>query len=89
MSGAFDALMQEGIAADEALRQVATQPTFSDHLVVRPGDTLVLRVDPDRFTPESAAEMKRLVTERLSGVEVMVLGVDQMFVHQPDAPAGG
>jgi len=55
--------------------------------VVRPGDTLVLRVSPDvsadllhRMSEEALPALK----ERLPGVEVLIVGgVEQMVVHRP------
>lgn len=69
------------------LERLATQVTL--HIVtagvIRPGDSLVLRFG-DRIPPDVAARVKGDLSERLPGVEVVVLGgVDDIAVYRPEA----
>jgi ABC-type sugar transport system substrate-binding protein len=62
--------------------EVRVKPRI-DAVVVRPGDTLVVRVAPD-MTPEQAAELKANLLDRLPGIDAVIVGSDQMLVYRPD-----
>lgn len=57
-------------------------------LVVRPGDTLIVRVgseDTEDLCREFLAKLKAWAAERLPGVEVAVIGdVEQIALYRPD-----
>ncbi|GAA4221508.1 hypothetical protein FHR32_005118 [Streptosporangium album] len=60
----------------------------TEALIVRPGDTLILRL-ASNTTPEQFARSREMVgpglKERLPGVEVVWLGgIEQMAVYHPD-----
>lgn len=53
-------------------------------LVVRPGDTLILRVS-SAIRPEHVQALAASLKERLAGIDVAVVGgVDQMAVYRPE-----
>ena len=58
-------------------------------LVVKPGDSLIIRVDPDRTDGFAEIEdLKRQIESRLpDGVGVMVMAVDEIAVACPDPRA--
>jgi hypothetical protein len=52
--------------------------------VVRPGDTLIIRVAPD-VSRQRADELKRMVREAIPGLaDVYVLCAEQVIVYRPD-----
>jgi hypothetical protein len=55
-------------------------------LVIRPGDVLIIRIDPKLATQDAAAQMKRIAEERLPGVRVLVIGADQIAAYRPADP---
>lgn len=57
-------------------------------VVVRPGDTLVVRVDTD-LTLEQAQEWRALLEERLPGVRCVIVGADQLLVYQSGGDGDG
>jgi hypothetical protein len=53
--------------------------------VIRPGQTLILRVAHNRLTAEIAEHLKAKAAERLPGVDIVIIGgVDQMLVYDPE-----
>lgn len=68
--------------SEQSLSEVA------EALVIRPGDTLILRLAPAVTASQLEEYRKRFVPflrEHLPGVEVvMVGGVEQMAVYRPD-----
>lgn len=66
----------------------------AEGLVVRPGDTLILRLDAE-VSPEELVRARDLVlgvlTERAPGVDVLILGgrVEQMAVARPEGGSDG
>lgn len=68
-------------------------PGVAEALVIRPGDTLILRLDSGLTPGQLEARRDRLVPSlkaRVPGVEVIMLGgVEQMAVYRPDRPAEG
>jgi hypothetical protein len=59
---------------------------LAEALVLRPGDTLVLRVSGTGITQEWVEEAREYVEERLPGVELLVVHADGMTVYRPDGP---
>lgn len=59
---------------------------IAEGLIVRPGDTLVIRVDADRVTGFAEVEdLKRQIVERLpAGAQVMVIACDQLAAVRSD-----
>jgi hypothetical protein len=57
--------------------------THLDAVVVRPGDTLIVRV-PSTLTQEQFTQIVTHLDERLPGVKTVLLGVDQILVYRPD-----
>jgi hypothetical protein len=57
-------------------------------VVIKPGDTLIVRVDPDRLGGDGFAEVEELkrsiVTYLPERTRVIVLGVDEMAIGCPD-----
>lgn len=51
-------------------------------VVIHPGDTLVVRCDPD-YTTEDLQELKDKVLARIPGIDVVVVAVDQLLVCRP------
>lgn len=65
----------------------------AESLIVRPGDTLILRLTSD-ISPEQfhriRGNLEPQMKERLPGVEIMWIGgVEQMVVYRPDEFAEG
>lgn len=62
-------------------------------LIVRPGDTLIMRLRSDVSREQFNAlreNTEPMLKERLPGVEVMWLGgVEQIAVYRPDQTEGG
>lgn len=60
-------------------------------LSVRPGDTLIIRVDPST-TAEAARDLMRQVDEwavdHLPGVRAVVIAAEQLGVYRPDGRPG-
>lgn len=57
----------------------------AEAVVVRPGDTLLVRVSPDRgIDRDGLAELQRDLREVLPGVEVGLVVADQLAVARPD-----
>jgi hypothetical protein len=54
-----------------------------DALVIRPGDTLVLRFHHD-ISAEEAAEIKEQLAKLLPGVQSALVNAEQMAVYRPD-----
>jgi hypothetical protein len=52
-------------------------------IVLRPGDTLVVRVSAGA-TLQQADELKARARELLPDVGVVVIGAEQLVVHRPD-----
>jgi ribosomal protein L16/L10AE len=57
-----------------------------DAVVVRPGDTLVIRI-AEALNEEQAAECVRRAMASLPGVEILVVRADQLLVYRPDGAA--
>jgi hypothetical protein len=58
---------------------------IAEGLIIQPGDTLIVRVDPMSTFPE-VEELKRQVAERLpAGAQVMVIACEQLAVMRPDS----
>lgn len=56
-----------------------------DGPVVRPGDTLVARVNPGHgWKPEQVSELVDGIKELLPGVNVVVLTADQLVIYRPE-----
>jgi hypothetical protein len=51
-------------------------------VVIRPGDTLVVRCDPG-LTLQEADTIRAEVLARLAGIEVVIMAVDQLLVCRP------
>lgn len=59
-----------------------------DGPVIRPGDTLVVRVDLSRrWTQEQADRVKAELKERLPGVDVLIVAADQLVIYRPEPEA--
>ncbi len=58
-----------------------------DAVTVRPGDTLVVRVATD-LSMDQVAEFKSRLTDRLPGVDTLVVCADQLLVYRPDGSEG-
>lgn len=69
--------------ADTAVAPLAAM----DGLVVRPGDTLIVRYDRT-FNADEAQRVKDKLRERLPGVDVLVIGCQQIAVYRPEARGG-
>lgn len=54
-----------------------------DALVVRPGDTLIIR-SHGALSMDEAAEIKEQVAKLLPGVQAAVVVAEQMLVYRPD-----
>jgi len=54
-----------------------------DAVIVRPGDTLVLRFHQE-LTPEEAAEIKQRLAEYMPDVSAVILNAEQMLVYRPN-----
>lgn len=52
--------------------------------VVRPGDTLVIRVDPRSVSAEVDRMLSKM-KQALPGVEVFVVGAEEMAIYRPEA----
>lgn len=64
--------------AAETVREV-------DALVIRPGDTLILRMTHN-VTPAEVQSLASTVKERLADIHVLVLGgVEQMAAYKPNS----
>lgn len=53
-----------------------------EELVIRPGDTLVVRVQA-AISPQQVDELKRELSERLPGVKALVVAAEQIAVYRP------
>jgi hypothetical protein len=51
-------------------------------LVVRPGDTLVVRVRP-AISAQQVDEIKRELSERLPGVKALIVAAEEIAVYRP------
>lgn len=51
--------------------------------IVQPGDTLLVRVNPDAVTQDWARQVKQQVEERLPGVVVLVTGAHGLGAYRP------
>lgn len=59
-------------------------PLCADAVLVRPGDTLILRVK-EHVTEEEYDRLRKGVEARIPGVGVLLIGgIDQMLVYRPD-----
>lgn len=57
-----------------------------DAPTVRPGDKLLIRVDP-RSTRKDVDELLAALKDRLPGVEVCVIAAEQIVVYRPEDEA--
>ena len=68
-------------------------PEIAEGLVVRPGDTLILRLPAAMSVEQFArfrADVEPMLVEKLPGVEVVFFGgVEQMAVYRPDEGGPG
>lgn len=56
-----------------------------DGPVVRPGDKLIARVNPDRnWTLAQVDKLAADIKERLPGVDVCVVTADQLVIYRPE-----
>jgi hypothetical protein len=60
---------------------VTLQP-FIEALTIRPGDTLIVRVDPS-YSPAEVAELKAAIADRLPDLAVVVIAADQIAAYRP------
>lgn len=51
-------------------------------VVVRPGDTLILRIGHNT-SQDLATHFKKAIQDRLPNVDVVVLNADEMFIYRP------
>jgi hypothetical protein len=68
--------------AAEAAAPVAAAQTA----VVRPGDTLIVRVDPRATTRKLADQLIEGLEGRFSDVKVVVIAAEEMVIYRPEAP---
>lgn len=63
---------------------VQFEVNVTEAVVVRPGDTLVLRTDAD-VTMEELDHLMSAASEQLPGVKLLVLALNgQMFTYRPE-----
>lgn len=62
-------------------------PIETEHVIVRPGDTLVVRV-PINTNDYDFDRVMEMVRHRLNGVAVLVVRADQLMVYRPDEVVG-
>lgn len=58
-------------------------PDVEQTAVVRPGDTLIVRVRPN-IPPEQLQRCADLLKERLPDVEVCLIGAEELAVYRPE-----
>lgn len=57
---------------------------YNDGLVVRPGDTLIVRIGTN-VTRDTAEQLRAAVLQRLPGLaDVVLIGADGLAVYRPD-----
>lgn len=57
--------------------------SIAEAAIVRPGAKLLIRVDTKALpSVEQMSEMKRRLEEELPGVEVLIIGCDQLAVYE-------
>lgn len=66
----------------------AALENVAEALTVRPGDTLIVRVDPKSYQTEMGKVVEQL-RELLPAVLVVVIAAEQLAVQRPDAAATG
>lgn len=58
-------------------------------IVVRPGDTLVVRVNPSHgWFRSHLDELAHSIKERLPGIEVLIVTADQLVIYRPEDKRG-
>jgi hypothetical protein len=61
---------------------VTVAESHAEMAVIRPGDTLIVRVSRD-VTAEAAADYRAKLEDRLPGVDILVLAADGIAVYRP------
>lgn len=56
---------------------------ISNAVIVRPGDTLIVRIQPD-ISRQRFEEFADSIKARLPEVKVVVLAAEQLLVYRPD-----
>lgn len=65
------------------MQQQQAEPHWVDQaLIVRPGDTLILRVTR-RLAADQAEHIKAAVQQRIPGIDVVIIECDQLSVYRP------
>ncbi|MFE6305008.1 hypothetical protein [Nocardiopsis sp. NPDC057823] len=59
---------------------------LGEALVIRPGDTLIIRIDPDNGT-EAARQIGAEAKALLPDVDIVIIGADQLAVYRPEKVA--
>lgn len=67
--------------------QAAALPTAAEAVILSPGDTLIVRISPDRWSLDQAAQYEEYLNERL-GVPVKLVAGDQLAVLRGDGQVG-
>ncbi|HEX7824722.1 MAG TPA: hypothetical protein VF477_07475 [Mycobacterium sp.] len=64
---------------------IAALGNVRESVTLKPGDTLIVRISPDRWSSEQAREYEEHLNARL-GVPVKLVAADELVVQQGEGP---